>query len=160
MSINTTIKSGITSGHGTALLYTGMLGLILSDIVPTAADALYFSWERKLRDKWKAGEITPQQYWQRETLMYYGLNPIYWALIMLIVINVPGGASHKAKIAFALIGAGAAVGVIYKNLQKDKIQIGIEDQQKLELIKQYPELQQILDDPKYKDIFQSLTTKP
>lgn len=159
MSVNSEISTGIKSGHGTAILYAAMLGLIVSDIMPTAADAVYFNWERKLRDKWKAGQITAKQYWWQETLIYYGLNPIYWVLIMLIVISIPGGAAQKTKVAIAIIGAGAAIGVIYKNMQKDTAQQDLEEMQRLELLKQYPQIEEIINKPEFKDIFQSLKNK-
>lgn len=54
-----TIKSAINSGHGTAVLYGLGIGLVLSDVIPTVGDGLYFKIERNLRDKWKRGEITP-----------------------------------------------------------------------------------------------------
>lgn len=107
------------SEYSTAALYTFMLGLIVSDIVPTPADGVYFYIQRNLRNKYNNGEITPKQYWAREALAYYTLNPIYWAILMGIVISIKGGTMHKLKVASALIGAGAVAGVLFYNVKKD-----------------------------------------
>lgn len=160
MSFVSDIKTGVKSGHGTALLYAGMLGLIASDILPTGADAVYFWRERKLRDDWKNGKITAKQYWLRETILYYGLNPLYWALIMAAVIAVKGTVAHKTKLAVALIGAGAAVGVVFSNLRKDTAQQQLEDQEKLQLLQTYPELADILAKPEYKNLATQFKLSP
>lgn len=117
------IKSGFKSEHANALLYAGLLGLILSDIIPTPADAVYFNVERNLRDKWKRGEIEPKQYWEKTAMAYYLLNPIWWTLVAGVTISIKGDATQKLKIAGALIGAGAVVAIIYKNIKKDEKQL-------------------------------------
>ena len=126
MGVESVISSAAKSGHGDAVVYAGMIGLFLSDVIPTPADALYFHTEKILRDKWKKGQITPQQYWTRTALAYYGYNPIWWLLVMGIVIASKGDYTHKAKIGIALIGSGAVLGVIYKNIQADKIELASE----------------------------------
>lgn len=127
MSVAKTIKSGIDSGHGTALLYAGMIGLVLSDIIPTPADAAYFYAERNLRDKWKHREITPEQYWSISAAYYYVLNPIWWTLVGITVVSIKGDASKKIKVLGGLIGAGAVLAVIHKNIVKDKQELALEN---------------------------------
>jgi len=102
-----------------ALLYAVEFGLILSDIIPTPADALYFYWQQKLKTKLQNGEITPKQYWIKETANYYALNPLWWSLVLGATILIKGDYKHKMKIGLGVIGAGAVVGIIYKNIQKD-----------------------------------------
>jgi hypothetical protein len=109
--------------YGAGVLYAGAVGLILSDIVPTPADALYFYTEKKLRDKWKNGEITPEQYWKKTAMAYYLYNPIWWILLLAVVYNVEGDISKKAKIGLAVAGAGAVIGIIYRNYSQDIKQI-------------------------------------
>jgi hypothetical protein len=109
--------------YGSGVLYAGAVGLILSDIVPTPADALYFYTEKKLRDKWKNGEITPEQYWKKTAMAYYLYNPIWWILVIAVIYNVPGDVAKKAKIGLAVAGAGAVIGVIYRNYSQDIKQI-------------------------------------
>lgn len=117
-----TIKSAVDAKHGNAVLYGALIGLVLSDLIPTPADAVYFSIEKKLRDKWKRGELTPRQYWVRETLAYYSLNPLWWAIIAGITMNVKGDTNTKLKVGMALLGSTAVVGVILKNISKDKLE--------------------------------------
>ncbi len=113
------ISSAVKSDHGKAVLYAGALGLLFSDIIPTPADAIYFEVEKKLRDKWKAGQITPQRYWAYTTAAYYGLNPLWWALVLGVVVYSKGSVTQKAKIGIGIIGAGAVAAVIYKNINQD-----------------------------------------
>lgn len=105
--------------YSNGVLYAGAVGLILSDIIPTPADALYFHTEKKLRDQWKAGKITPQKYWSRTAMSYYLYNPIWWTIVLGAVYYTKGDVKDKAKIGLMLVGAGAVVGVIYRNYKKD-----------------------------------------
>ena len=57
------IESAVKSGHGTGLIYAGIIGLALSDIIPTPADALYFYRQQKLREEFEKGQISPKRYW-------------------------------------------------------------------------------------------------
>lgn len=114
------IPEAIRSGHGNAVLYAGMLGLILSDIVPTPADAVYFSLMQKNKAKLQANEITPKHYWTRDALLYYGLNPLWWSLVFSVVYFTKGDFSQKAKVGLAIIAGGAVIGVLHKNIKKDE----------------------------------------
>lgn len=115
-SINTAIKSG----HGNALLYAGTLGLLFSDIIPTPADAIYFRLQEINKSKLEEGRITPRQYWIRDALGYYGLNPLWWSIVLASVVLTKGGVSQKAKIGIAVVGAGAVLGVISRNIREEE----------------------------------------
>lgn len=123
------IESAIKSGHGNAIVYATALGLIASDIIPTPADALYFEMEKKLRDKWTKGNISASKYWWYNAGIYYGLNPVWWALVMAAVIFTKGNYTKKAKVGIGIIGAGAVIAIIHKNIRQD-VQSGA--QQKLQ----------------------------
>lgn len=113
------IKSAIKSGHGVGVLYAGMVGLILSDIIPTPGDALYFYQQRKLKDKLNNNEITAKQYWIRDAAGYYLYNSAFWALVFGAVVLTKGDYSKKIKVAAAFLGGGAVVAVLVKNIKKD-----------------------------------------
>ena len=113
------ISNASEGRYSNGLLYAGAVGLILSDIVPTPADALYFHSEKRLRDKWKAGEITSKQYWDRTSMAYYLYNPIWWTLVLGAMYYTKGDVKQKAKIGVAIIGVGAVIGVIYRNYTLD-----------------------------------------
>ena len=115
------ITSAIKSGHGNAILYAGALGLLASDIIPTPADGLYFHLLRIERDKFNKGEITPKQFWSREAAMYYGLNPLWWSVVLGAMVFTKGDYTKKLKVGIGIIGAGAVIGVIYNNVKKDEI---------------------------------------
>lgn len=113
------IKSAIKGGHGNAILYAGALGLLLSDVIPTPADSLYFSLMQKNKKKLQDKEITPKQYWEREALLYYGLNPLWWSFVLTALYFTKGEYTQKMKVGLGIIAAGGVVAVLNKNIQKD-----------------------------------------
>lgn len=114
------IKSAISSGHGNAIVYAGALGLLLSDVIPTPADGVYFWLMKKERDKFNNKEITAKQYWTREAFAYYGLNPLWWALVLVALYYTKGDYTNKLKVGVGLISAGAVAGVLYQNIKQDE----------------------------------------
>lgn len=114
------ISGAIKGGHGEAVLYAGAIGLILSDIIPTPADAIYFRQMAKNKQKLEKGEITPKQYWSREALMYYGLNPIYWTLVLGAIYFTKGGYTNKLKVGLSILAAGSVIGVLNKNIKEEE----------------------------------------
>lgn len=123
MNFLTELKSVGNSQHATAGLYAGILGLALSDLIPTPADAFYFDRERKLRDRWKSGEITTDLYWEKNGSNYYLYNAAWWVLVGLAVVYTKGSVEDKLITMAGLIGAGAVVGVIVTNIHKDRLQL-------------------------------------
>jgi hypothetical protein len=105
--------------HASGVLYAGAVGLLLSNVIPTPADALYYHTEKKLRDKWESGEITPEKYWQKTASAYYLYKPVWWGLVITAMYFTKGDVKNKAKIGLMIVGAGAVVGIIYKNYTKD-----------------------------------------
>lgn len=118
--VGTIQKAVKTQGAGEAVLYAGLLGLLVSDIIPTPADAIYFRLQEKNKQKLDSGIITPKQYWTRDAVMYYGLNPLWWSLVLAAVVSVKGGLDSKIKLGIALVGAGAVVGVLAKNIKEEE----------------------------------------
>lgn len=114
------IGEAIKSGHGKGVLYAGLIGLALSDAIPTPADALYFYRQQKLREEFEKKQITPKKFWIEETLGYYGYNVAWWLLLFGVVASVKGDFNTKAKWAVGLVAGGAVIGVVGKNIQKDK----------------------------------------
>lgn len=119
------MEIALKSGHGNALLYAGTLGLLLSDIIPTPADAIYFRLQEKNKTKLENKQITPRQYWTRDALAYYGLNPLWWSLVLGAVILTKGSVGQKAKVGLAIVGAGAVFGVLGKNIREEEKRLGI-----------------------------------
>ena len=149
-------KKQISSlAHGknaTGGLYTLLVGMSLGNLLPSPSDSAYFFLQTNLRDKWKRGEISAEQYWKLNSLYYYFVPFTYWALLALIVINIKGSSEQKIKIAGALVGSGIAVGIILKLMQNDKKQLMKEDEERDLLIKQHPEIVDILKKPEYENI--------
>ena len=114
-----TISSAIKSGHGNAIVYAGALGLLLSDIIPTPADAVYFRLEKMNKDNLQAGKITPKQYWTRDAIYYNGLNPLWWSIVLGAVYYTKGNYTQKAKVGIGLIAGGLVFAVLSKNIRED-----------------------------------------
>ena len=105
--------------HANGVLYAGAVGLLLSNIIPTPADALYFHREKKLKEKWDNKEITPEKYWQKTATAYYVYKPVWWGLVISAMYFTKGDVKDKAKIGLMIVGAGAVVGIDYRNYTKD-----------------------------------------
>ena len=118
--VNTIKDAVVNKGAGEAVLYAGLLGLLVSDIVPTPADAVYFRLMEKNKQLLESGKITPRQYWTRDAAMYYGLYPLWWLLVLGIVFKTKGGLDNKIKWGIGVVSAGAVIGVISKNIKEEE----------------------------------------
>lgn len=108
------------NSHKTSLLYAVGVGLLLSDLIPTPADALFFYKERKNKEKLTKGEITPKQYWTRDALGYYGYNALWWSAVLGATMLIGKDYKQKRNILIGLVAGGLVVGVIAKNIKKDE----------------------------------------
>lgn len=113
------IKQAINTGHGLAVLYAGFIGLVLSDIIPTPGDAVYFYQQRLLKERLNKGEITPKQYWIKDAAGYYLYNSAWWALVFGVVLATKGDFNQKLKLSMAMMGGGFVASVLIKNIKKD-----------------------------------------
>lgn len=101
------------------VLYGFGLGLILSDIIPTPADGLYFYRQRINKERLQNGEITPKQYWIKDAINYYALNPLWWGGVILATHYFGKDFKQKRNILIGLVAGGVVLGVISKNIKKD-----------------------------------------
>mgnify|MGYP006280113077 CR=1 FL=1 len=104
----------------TKALYAVGIGLILSDVIPTPADALYFYRQRINKKKLESGEITPKQYWTRDAFGYYLYNPLWWSIVLGATITLGKSYEQKRNILIGLIAGGAVFGVLAKNIKEDE----------------------------------------
>jgi hypothetical protein len=102
------------------LLFAALAGLVLSDIIPTPGDALYFHYVKKWRDMWSAGKLTSRQFWTKEALAYYTFNSTWWLIVGFATFATPGKAQNKLKTLLALTGVGIVAGVLIKNVKSDE----------------------------------------
>jgi hypothetical protein len=114
------ISDAIKGGHGTGVLYAGLVGLALSDAIPTPADAIYFYRQQKLRERFEKGEITAKAYWVEESTGYYAYNVAWWLLLFGAVSLVKGDFRKKLELAVGLVAAGAVIGVVGRNIRRDE----------------------------------------
>ena len=110
----------LKNGENTKLLLAVGVGLVISDLIPTPADGLYFNLQQSNKEKLNKGEITPKQYWTRDALAYYGLNPVWWSLVLGASLYFGKDFKQKKNIMISLIAGGVVLGVLYKNVKKDE----------------------------------------
>lgn len=114
-----TIKGLVGSDFAVAGLYVGLIGAVIGEILPTPSDPIDFYLERKWRIQLEQKEITPKQYWRRIAAKYYLLDATWWAIVLGTAMLVKGDFKRKAMIVGGVIKAGAAIGVLGKNIRKD-----------------------------------------
>jgi hypothetical protein len=104
----------------TGLLVAGAMGLVLSDIIPTPGDALYFYRNQKDTEAFVKNEITAKQLLIRESVGYYAYNSGWWLIVSLISLNVKGSLKTKLKVMGLLSGLGVVGAVVWGNYQRNK----------------------------------------
>jgi hypothetical protein len=105
----------------TGLFIAFGVGLIISDVIPTPADGLYFYLQQKNKQLLQTNKITPKQYWVRDALAYYGLNPLWWGGVIGTSLLIGKNYTQKRNILIGLVAGGLVVGVLNKNIQKDNL---------------------------------------
>lgn len=113
------IKGLVKGEHAIGALYLGLSVAVIADMLPHPMDAVYFYYQKKNRDKFISGEITPQQYWRRNVISYYACDAIWWAFLLGVALSIKGGAKDKLMVVGSVIGAGSVIGVIHNNIKKD-----------------------------------------
>lgn len=137
----------------TKLLYLAGAALIVGDLLPTPADAFVFYRQRKLKEKLQNGEITPRQYWIKNSVGYYSYNPIWWALVLGATYAIGGDYKRKRNFMLGLVASGAVFGVIYKNIKSDEKNLAKLNEQRDKILKEHPELADVLLElPEFKNI--------
>lgn len=101
------------------LLAVGLTAII-TDMLPTPADYFVFKAEQSNKSLLEQKKITPKQYWERSAGWYYLANPLYWAIVTLIVFNIKNDFDTKVKVGIGVISIGAVLGIISKNIKKDE----------------------------------------
>lgn len=101
----------------TAFLVMG-IGMMISDLIPTPADAIWIMCERWLEKN--RMNLSPEEYWGRKMLAYYLPNAGYWLGITLLIYYLKFPFEDKLKIFIGLISGGAIVGFVLKYILEDK----------------------------------------
>ena len=105
--------------HKTKLLYAIGAGLLLSDLIPTPADGVYFAYQQKNKQKLEEEKITPKQYWLKDALGYYGFNAVWWSSVLGISYVLGKDYYQKRNLMIGLIAGGVVISVLNKNIKKD-----------------------------------------
>jgi len=119
MSFKGEISKTISGSGAIGALYIGLAAATVADLLPHPMDAVYFNYQKKNRDKYIKGEITPKQYWTRSVISYYGCDAIWWGFLLGVAILTKGTAKDKLVTVGTIIGAGAVIGIIHQNIKKD-----------------------------------------
>lgn len=115
------INKVVKDGNGNAIIYTALIAACVANFLPTVADGYYFYKQREWKQQLEEKKITIDQYWIYDAAGYYTITAgWYFSLLLLMVALGKSDYSTKSKILLALIGGGFVVGVLAKNIQKDK----------------------------------------
>lgn len=118
--MNTGIEKVIKDGNGNAIIYTALLAALAANAIPTPMDAIYFSRQQKLKARLERGEISVNQYWYKDVGEYYVWTAAWYAGIFTVLMAAGGSYKTNARILLGMAGAGLVVGVMFRNIQKDK----------------------------------------
>jgi len=133
MSVEKEIGSLVKGEHALGALYLGLLVAFVADMIPHPMDAVYFNLQKKNRDKFISGEITPKQYWRRNVISYYGCDALWWGFLLLVAVSVGGKAKDKLVVVGTILGAGAVIGIIHQNIRKDEEEQELKKEMKITL---------------------------
>lgn len=118
--METGIGEVIKDGKGNAIIYTALIAAALANCIPTPFDAIYFRRQQSLKAKLENGEISVNRYWYQDIGEYYLWTALWYGALIGVVATVQGEYKTNARMLVALAGSGLVVGVLIKNIQKDK----------------------------------------
>lgn len=114
------ISSAASGQLGSLLVYSALIGLMLTDVVPNPGDALASMKEKSLRQKMEDGQITDTKY-RSGTINAAALYaPMWWAGSLLAVFAYKGDALAKGKLAGLLILGGILTAVALDGTTRPK----------------------------------------
>lgn len=114
------IKGVLGSNHAVGALFIAILAIIVADVIPNPGDSVTLKLQRDLRDEWKDGDISANEYWRRNIFAHVFPSLLWWILVLIIVVNVPVKPQHKIYLALILIGAGASAAIVFNLYRQDK----------------------------------------
>lgn len=114
------ISKAASGNLGSLLVYSALIGLMLTDAVPNPGDALASLKEKSLRQKMEDGQITDSKY-RKGTIDAASLYaPIWWAGTLLAVFAYKGDALAKGKLAGLLVLGGVLTALALDATKKPK----------------------------------------
>ena len=136
--MDTGINQVVKDGNGNAILFTALMAAIVANVLPTPADALYFSAQQKDKERLENGLITPSQYWRRDMIGYYAYTGGYYLIIFLALQALGGTYKNNARVLLAVLSGGLVLGVYGKNVSRDEEIPALHEQQSKALGKGAP----------------------
>lgn len=118
--METGINQVIRDGKGNAIVYTALIAAALANVIPTPFDAIYFRRQQILKEKLQKGQISVSRYWYQDVGEYYLWTALWYAGLIVLVASVNSTYKTNSRMLVALAGSGLVVGVLVKNIQKDK----------------------------------------
>lgn len=112
--------------HSDGVLYAGAVGIILSNIIPTPAEAVFYYREKSLKKQLEEGKISPEAYYRGNYRSLHYSKSIWWIGILAAMYFHKGNTQNKAMFGLALVGGGAVAGLVYKMMRKDFDEVKVE----------------------------------
>jgi hypothetical protein len=104
----------MTGDYGNAILYTGVVGLALSDKFPTPSPLLATFSLNKYKREYERGDIDVFEYKQGVEKALNMYKYLWWGGVFATMYFTKGNAYDKAKIGGILLGIGVVASLLIK----------------------------------------------
>jgi len=114
------INRVIKNGDGNTLLLVAIASAAIANSLPTPMDSIYFYRVSELKRQYEAGNISAEKFEWHTMGEYYCWTTLWYLGIGGILLATNNDYKNNIKILFTLVAAGLVVGVVQKNIEKDK----------------------------------------
>jgi hypothetical protein len=110
----------VKQGDGNTLLFIAILSAAAANALPTPMDSVYFFRVSELKRQYEAGKISAENFEWHTAGEYYLWTTLWYLGIGGVLLAANNDYKNNIKLLFTLLAAGLVVGVVQKNVQKDK----------------------------------------
>ncbi len=110
----------VKSGDGNTLLFVAIASAACANALPTPMDSVYFYRISELKRQYEAGKISAEKFEWHTAGEYYVWTSLWYVGIGALLLSLNNDYKNNIKILFTLLAAGLVIGVVQKNVQKDK----------------------------------------
>lgn len=114
------ISNIVKNGNGNALIFTAILSAAIFNSLPTPMDGVYFYRISQLKRDYESGKISAEKFEWHLCLEYYLWTSLWYLGIGGILLLANKDYKTNVKILGTFVAAGLVIGVVEKNIQKDK----------------------------------------
>jgi predicted oxidoreductase (fatty acid repression mutant protein) len=110
----------VKSGDGNTLLFVAIASAACANALPTPMDSVYFFRVSELKRQYEAGKISAETFEWHTAAEYYVWTSLWYVGIGALLLAMNNDYKNNIKFLFTLLAAGMVIGVVQKNVEKDK----------------------------------------